>query len=338
MGECRMRGLRRSFFFAALFLISTTASRANDVSPIRVLTFNTWLLSVSPFYKTDHLESRLRLMPYMIKELNADVILLQEVWGLTYRNQLIEEFSQRGYSEFAYTQQSNGLLTVSRFPIVAMKSIKFSENTAFLETFESKGVMKTEIQIPDFGSLDVYNTHLGSVAYDSSTRKFNHSHLRTLEKQVQELQDFVVDTQTHQNFIIGGDFNFHYDIWLDNQYWPAPSDLYERILGNWNFNLRLKDAARKFFKSNRETPYTYSRENPYILNGNEYDGPSATLDYIFYSRKKSQLKPLQSHRVFTEAVSPDVKEKLGLPELPLRLSDHFGLFVDFELLSEPQSN
>jgi endonuclease/exonuclease/phosphatase family metal-dependent hydrolase len=64
----------------------------------RVLTLNTWLLRL-PFEieLAPHVTERASLLPGLVRNTNADIVLCQEVWDSKLRRQLKQEFADHGY-------------------------------------------------------------------------------------------------------------------------------------------------------------------------------------------------------------------------------------------------
>jgi endonuclease/exonuclease/phosphatase family metal-dependent hydrolase len=327
--SARGRALATFLIYFVLIFLGAQSIRAERVT-LKVLTFNAWLLRVGPWYRSSDIPERITLIPHEIAKTQADIVLFQEVWGSSFRNRLIDGLKEQGFIDFAYTEiHGNGLLTASKFPIRKVQTMQFSRNTAFIETFEEKGAMLTRIEYPQLGLIDVYNTHLGSVAYDERTRSFKHAHIKDQDVQIRELQEFVYSTAQNASLILGGDFNFHYNKWMAGRYWPTASEQYESILANINLNIHLRDAARPFIEKSGQPPFTFSLENPYVSYDQSFNGPSSTLDYIFLNRSKNnKFYAVGARRVFDEPIDPNLCERLLIESIPKRLSDHFGILVE----------
>jgi endonuclease/exonuclease/phosphatase (EEP) superfamily protein YafD len=327
--NARGRAWRILAICVVLFLSKFTCAQVNA---LKVLTFNTWLLNVGPIEWAQDIDERIALIPIHVKQTQADVILLQEVWADDYKKQLIRGFEKQGYSYFSWTpHEANGLLIVSRFPILKQKILVFSEYTNFEESFKDKGALYVELEIPGLGLVDVFNTHMGSIDFFEKDKYFNSNHERVVQKQIRELLDFIQSSHHNPTWIVGGDFNFHYDAWLAKRFWPVPSELYDALTRSWYHKFKFYDNFRWTRDRSQSTPYTYGSENPYVKDDQKYKGPSLTLDYVFTNQSsQNQLKATFSEKVFTQAPKPELKSLFGLSKLPKRLSDHFGILVHFK--------
>lgn len=170
-------------------LLATGAPRrsAVGVTRVRVLSLNTWLL---PGF-SKQMAQRLARMPAAIRAESPDVICLQEVWLPTTRDGLAEQLGP----EYAATEERRGgLVTLSRWPIVAQEFVPFPvvEGMSTEERLAGKGLLLSVLDAPG-GRLRVVNTHL------AHQRGPNRAHIEALRAQVARLDDLPL--------VLAGDLN-----------------------------------------------------------------------------------------------------------------------------------
>ena len=100
----------------------------------------------------------------MLDKVEADIFCLQEVFCIKTRHSLVDRFISRGYN-VQYDRKDNiisknGLLTVSKFPIINKTDMDYA-NFIGPEYLIKKGMISCEIEI-DKKNLIVHNTHLQS--------------------------------------------------------------------------------------------------------------------------------------------------------------------------------
>ncbi|KAL8451161.1 hypothetical protein Emag_002878 [Eimeria magna] len=173
---------------------SETASTAGDmpvipkedvVAPERLdelslLSFNAGLLEyklcgLRVYQNPPFTQRRLHHIPAALLATGADIICLQEVYGEAHADFIIE--STRHKLPFVGRRTSggrfslhNGLLVLSKYPIVHTHFHKFEDVTYIERCFASKGMLEVAIDVPSIGIIAVFNMHLASGAVDPESR------------------------------------------------------------------------------------------------------------------------------------------------------------------------
>jgi len=271
---------------------------------LTLLTYNVWGLKVGPWRIAHNIDERIRNMVSHIQELDADVIALQEVWCDTIADFFQSQLNYRyGYYEpsrkFIKGRLGNGLMFLSRYPMVEKKFIEYSAYTRWFEFFANKGALMVLIETPN-GSVNVFNTHLGSGNH------INDIGSRTI--QARELQRFIERFPNRRPALLLGDFNFNpfsteyqsFSHWMLGRYDEGPSDTF-----------RQRHPNEKGFTFHVERS---SDPRPSIHNRDE------RIDYIFSLTSKSSRSALElaESRVVLNFPNP-------------RLSDHCGVLSSFVL-------
>jgi endonuclease/exonuclease/phosphatase family metal-dependent hydrolase len=336
--------------FSVYFLLSLIGAHpAASASSFRVLTFNSWLLPAVLGASKDR-EIRKNRMPVALASTGADLIGLQEVWTTEDQDFLIAQMADRGYSYSARANSvgggifglgrgliGNGLLVFSKYEMKsAVHLFSFSGFTRADEYFASKGVIHAEVNLPDLGWVDFYNTHLGAVFFEPSRRMWNSDQLKSHEDQGKELLRFVLQTRTHSTQIITGDLNLHPFEW-DSKAGAFSlghlMPLYAQITGSGPkdhqdqavFPLAFVDTFHEV-NPGRTGAFTYDRElNRYVAEGAFKAEPSLYCDYVLLSRNQGVVAPKWSEIVFDRAFSGSMGSEIG----SYFLSDHFGVVTEF---------
>lgn len=212
-------------------------STASTVVPIRVASYNVWLL---PFGSTD-IFGRAGKMGPAIRELEPDLVCLQEAWYNDTTDAIRISLRQRlPYSVVA----GGGLATVSRWPILWSEFVPFADHPtlSMVERFAKKGWLLTIIGTP-LGPVQVVNTHLVWEGRRASGNKQERAHWA----QVTELSEALRHRDTLPT-ILCGDLNHRaiegesptgeFALWLANGFvdaaQPTPPD------GRWTPRARTR--------------------------------------------------------------------------------------------------
>lgn len=149
---------------------------------LRVVTFNAWALPVTiPSQEKRH---RLKRLPEAIAALDADVIVLQELFDVRGRRRLLRELcppylttpdarETRRILGLVPADTTGGLLVLSRYPITGSRFVPHSlgRGTKVDERLGRKGAMIVHLETP-VGGLTVFAVHLyaGTKAKDTRIR------------------------------------------------------------------------------------------------------------------------------------------------------------------------
>ena len=108
----------------------------------------------------------------------------------------------------------NGLLIISRWPIVETTAMSFRTHSRLDEALVYKGAIRARIRVPGVGDLDVVNTHLGARTFEISKGAYSPATVRANDQQVDELVAWlrsgagsVRDPAAAK--VVAGDFNFN---------------------------------------------------------------------------------------------------------------------------------
>jgi endonuclease/exonuclease/phosphatase family metal-dependent hydrolase len=318
----------RALLLALLAFSAAASAHARDV---KVVTYNTALLSfaLGSLEKEfdEKIPERRAALPAQLQATGADVILLQEVWTLESRDLLIEGFRSVGYDQFAYSDRNpfhrpvkgrfgNGLLTVSRLPIVEQQFQHFTANTRPKEYPLAKGVLRARVQV-GAALVDVYNTHLGAMSmYRKDPTVYTAHAVKGHRRQMLTLVKFLERDAGQPGAVprlIGGDFNQHFNVWnrKTHRYIPRKSRFYRQLTEA----LGLRDAYAATHGG--ELPVegfekTFHKVGP-------KDRPE-TLDYLFAD---AALRPVATELLFREPVEVGSGKAM--------LSDHYAVAATFEV-------
>jgi len=231
--------------------------KQNDLS---VISYNIWNL---PFLTPRGSFKRMKKIATYLQSVSSDIICLQEVWSLQTRR-LFSNYLQDTYTSFSkgsistlfrklldFSSQNGGLLTLSKFPIISEKFVRYGVSGRFwTEWMGDKGFLETFLKTP-WGVLRVINTHL-------------HQPLASIRfKQIKKLFSYL-DQDQETPTILAGDFN-------QDQIMSA--ELFTGILANTKFVHPgiLTDAPQ----------HTYRLNNPLTQTWLNRLKESGHLDYIF---------------------------------------------------------
>src|SRR6187399_2861300 len=186
----------------AVACCSVPNAHADAPVRLRVITWNAWGL---PAVSTN-LQARMTALPDAIAKLDADVVLLQEIWAESDGLSIKRGLERHGYqytSHLAHTQYGmTGLFVGSKLPLETVGFLPFASGRVghsfwHLEWIASKGVgsflLRTRL-----GDVQVQNTHL-QAQYDTDDY--------AAERLSQASQILLLSQNRAQSLVLGGDFN-----------------------------------------------------------------------------------------------------------------------------------
>lgn len=297
----------------------------------KVLDFNTWLL----WPVAENIEERVRAMPARLAATGADIITLQEVWSLDHKHEIIRAAERYGYSYAYHSEPSfelplgNGLLILSKYelfnrPEDSLGRMVFSVNTRLDENLVLKGAIHTLVNIPSFGYVDLWNSHLGAISFNASTRSFESTEQQAQYVQIRELLNYMRMSRVVRHGILGIDANAHQLQWN-----PSRRRFYRDVLNPNYFALRhgsgMTDVYHFFHSpwgSQGQTIGTFMSSNRNVSTGHFGDAPDDQEDYIFATPNLPGV---------WEAVSAEIVLTENLPETRRPLSDHYGVLTTFRV-------
>ncbi len=222
-------------------------------SRLRVVTWNIW-------WRYGPWQQRRPAIAATLRQLDPDVIALQEVWDDGAENLAAELASELGYHHSYRSAESRdgigfGNAVLSRWPIARSDSRPLYGAE---ETGEGRGVVFAEVDGPR-GAVPMFSTHLNW--------RFEHSHIR--QKQVGDLARFVASIAADSYPpILCGDFNAD----------PTSEEI-RMLTGETTCaveGLAFRDAWKD--GGDGSSGYTWDNANPFARAGLE---PSRRIDYQF---------------------------------------------------------
>ncbi|MGE5603531.1 MAG: endonuclease/exonuclease/phosphatase family protein, partial [Nitrososphaerales archaeon] len=177
---------------------------------LRVLSFNTWGV---PFFSRDR-AARMRAIGRAVARMDVDVVGLQEVFYAKDRRLLIEAAARAGlvYSHYFHSGvMGSGLLTLSRYPIVATSFLRFRLNgrpqdVVRVDYYAGKGVGRLRVLTPD-GPVDIYNAHLIAPYLEFGPDRFGAHRVA----QAVEMGRYIDEQSRDVPAVLVGDMNCHPD-------------------------------------------------------------------------------------------------------------------------------
>lgn len=282
---------------------------------LRIVTLNTGLLSLlggrvqfAPF-----VEERLAALPARLRELNADVVALQEVYRQAHRERIVEEL-RNVYPFCAYERKrrhlglENGLMTLSKTPVTGSLSL-LRDGPIDEMLLDSKGVLRCRIKISGGVALSLLNIHTtaGFSLLHPEAPRAN----RIRSRQIGQILS-IADAETCVT-MIAGDLNAGPGV-SDENFLQLAEGGYESVLD---------------LLHGREELYTWDPGNRLNRNGPHRACPPQRIDHVFVRKSDLQsgcIQPL-SCAICCEAetVATQSGEKVSV-------SDHFGIQADLEWL------
>jgi endonuclease/exonuclease/phosphatase family metal-dependent hydrolase len=251
------------------------------------------------------------------------------VWLKSYKDFLVRELRPLYPYSFYHDHRfglGDGMLLLSKHPILETEiSAPFRPATRYREAFVNKRAHRALIDLGAFGSIDLFQTHLGSLFFDRKTKRCDPKTQARLFRQIEGLTEFVARPRLQAGpgrpLFLAGDLNFHHCAHFGDG--PSESEEYLRV------KARLRDRGLvledSYLRANgippgHPTPPTFSQKNRYVSVGEFAGWPEETLDYIFF-RDHPRVEASSSRLVFDDFLHPEAHG----------LSDHYGLKSTFTI-------
>lgn len=142
-------------------IIASTLTHAHE---LQVLSWNVFMIPKP--WKSSLQNTRSRVIPTQLAELNHDVILLQEAFPSGFRTKvaraLRKSHPHKYYlriRSFPFPFYGSGLFALSRYPLKLIDRVYFNTCTAS-DCFASKGATLLEVELPGGKKAHLVNTHL----------------------------------------------------------------------------------------------------------------------------------------------------------------------------------
>lgn len=222
---------------------------------MNIVTFN---IACIPKYVNllDNEKKRLHYIKKLLKKLNPDIILLQEVFSNYSRDILKIFFKKNNYniilSPNTYLYLNGGLVIASKYKIINSDYYIY-KNYFGEDSLSYKGILYTQI-IKNNKVINIFNTHTNNTA-PIFTVMYNPNILQ--EQQLNEFIDYVYFIKNKNDnykinydktnnymednisYILGGDFNLDKD-----------SDLYKKFLNKLEKNFKICINKKKIITDN----------------------------------------------------------------------------------------
>lgn len=231
---------------------------------LKILSFNIWDL---PLFFVKNRKARIRGTAEYLKNLDADIICLQESFDINNRlflkDSLTDDYYMAGDTEetrrllfFKLFDMSGGLVIFSKFPILESNFISYSRlfNSAVGEVLARKGFLEAIIKTPK-GKVRILNTHL-----HEETPFFGQT-----VRMSQLAKLFGLVKQDELPTILTGDFN---EEALMHQ------DKFSALFDSRGFTHPIKSVLAS------DVAPTYRPGNPYVDNWINRTSISKRFDYI----------------------------------------------------------
>jgi endonuclease/exonuclease/phosphatase family metal-dependent hydrolase len=307
---------------------------------LRVLSYNAYLLEADANGGAT-LKQRLAKLPQALADTGADVIIMQEVWGIKNRSQLAEAMQALGYAGQAKETPSlwppyhygNGLYIFVKAPLtfVGQPVAKQFPATSMLnfDGFTTKGVVVTKVAVPDVGNVSVAAAHTGYLPFDKDKHEFDLTQEDKLMTQVKTITDAVAAADTDVK-ILGIDVN------TPPQHWDGTALAYDMTRQTKPYAAFLAAGLTDAMGSAESVTCgecsTWDNDRNAFIKAGHFAGtpgvdtdPNERIDYVFFSGSgvKATTASLALEAEHEFVVDGVIKQ--------LPLADHYGVFTELSL-------
>ncbi|MBN2890770.1 MAG: endonuclease/exonuclease/phosphatase family protein [Bacteroidales bacterium] len=296
-------------------LSESNPQEIGQADEISIVSFNVGYLSMKLFgikllEPATFIPQRLEKLPEAIINTNADIILLQEIYSEKYKKTLINKL-EKTYPYAIYYKKalffdfgmSNGLMIISKFPIVNHDFKQFKNITPHEKLLINKGYLYAEIKISDDKTISIINSH------NSARGIFNGENAKYIvnlkSDQIKEIIEFA-DSKNIQ--FIGGDYN------CGPCFFPEMYGIFKTL--NFLEAFELKYPNQKFV--------TWDIENPLSQNDLFPDTPPQKDDHIFIKNNLAEKTDILNAEVIFDKKIVEINGE-NYP-----LSDHYGVLATFK--------
>lgn len=282
---------------------------------LRLLTFNAGLLKMfGRSVPAPYVPERLARLPQEIRRLDADIVLLQELYGQRARHRVAHALKDLyPHASFPHMRRrfflANGLMTLSRYPASGAITL-FRDAPADEAWLDSKGLLATTHSLPTGAELLCMNIHT------TAGGLFHHPESAYIDgiraRQIDQILGYEQDSKTA--VVLAGDLNAG----------PGVSESNFRQILSSGF-VSLHD----FLHGEVPEP-TWDPSNPLNSGGPHKHCPPQRIDHVFLRAKdieSAHVTPLSS-----EICLRDPVVSIGNGR-KVSVSDHYGLFTELEIAS-----
>ncbi len=295
-----------------------------DVFSLRVVTFNAWALPVT--IPLQQKRRRLKRLPEALAALDADVIVLQELFDVRARRRVLRELcppyaatpdatDTRRILGLVPADTTGGLLVLSRLPILDSRFVRHSlgPGTKVDERLGRKGAMIVHLETP-LGRVTVFAVHL------YAGTKPEHTRIRSA--QLAPLLETLDAEAGHGPVVLAGDINTSPTVSYPEP--PGPGNPFAPEYA------ALEGAG--FVDTMPPNPTPASRSATWVPSRNRYAAlpyqetkTDERYDYLL-------VRPGSAHRWTVKAA------RTVLDGAEAHLSDHVGVLVDLDLVAGKASD
>ena len=277
---------------------------------LKVITFNAAILDVRIFGHSlhrpvDYIDARLDALASALQHSAADLIFLQELFHRDKQDRLCQMLEKQyphvtGLAPSGWKLRlGSELLTLSRFPLLNGKLIRFNNAPAEELRHTSKGFYHMATELPGLGKVNLINFHM------SAGGKKEHPESKQMEAiRTRQIQQVVEYTSGLDKTILAGDLNAGAEVSITN---------YQQLISAGFYDLFAAFGAAGI---------SWDPANPLVIQGRESQLPAQRIDHIFTDKALfNSLMIVDAKIIFTEHSITSDNGKIPL-------SDHYGLAVD----------
>lgn len=267
---------------------------ATELNPLRVLSWNIYLLPVLSLFNDN--QSRSKAIAQQIVESDYDVVVFQEAFSSTNRRHIARKVKSKFPYQYgpvnagkSFHRTNSGLWVVSRIPLQMLGSVHFKYATGF-DAVARKGAVLFE-GIFNGKKFQLVTTHLQADGKEGIR-----------ERQLAEIRNLLLQPYFDKSIpqLICGDFNIE----------KNDSETYRGML-------ELLDATDGEFSSGIR--YSYDEVENTLLRKPE--GRKKLIDYILLRNDELVLRIERKIRAFQRMVGEELHH----------LSDHYALEAEIHL-------
>jgi endonuclease/exonuclease/phosphatase family metal-dependent hydrolase len=282
---------------------------------LSLLTLNCGLLRIGVFGRTllqpaPFIGERLAALPAALREVDADLIALQEIYKIAHKREVMLALADR-WPHAAYPLRrplhklDSGLLVLSRFAIAESRFHPFKDAPRDEKTFVHRGVFETLHDVPEFGPLRLlsFHTTAGGTRHDPESAFADAVRARQIEAILEH-----GERQPHVPTILIGDLNAGPPVSMDN---------YRQVTARGYADLFAEGAGEAAAAS----AVTWDSQQPLNRMGPHSHQRPQRIDHVFLKRAwLRRWRVAEARLVLTE---PTVAVRGG----PVTVADHYGVYV-----------
>ena len=256
-------------------------------------------------------------MAKALADSNADIIALQEIYEDSHVNNLLQglkgvyPYSARMNNQH-FWQFHNGLLFLSKYPIIKSETIKHKKSAIIESIMASKSMQRVEVNTP-FGEMLFVNMHTTAGGYDPESKEADSIRESELAEAISICKEYS-EVEGNREAIIFGDMNMG----------PEASNANYEYVKSSGF----KDEVITALEKDGGETCTWSPENILNKGGVHNHCPPQRCDHLFL--QDTSAFTVTSAQLFMKdafiTCTQSKRQSNGQTEM-ITLSDHYGLNV-----------